>query len=100
MKNLLPRAANTCTESKQWYVCTAGNFRGCCSSDPCTSGICPDYDKDDTSSTSVPGATSAAGLTAITARIGIPLVSSVTTSSSSNLSADSSTSSSSTSSTI
>ena len=41
---LFPRQlAGTCTDSsKQWYVCTTGNFRGCCSSDPCTAGVCPD----------------------------------------------------------
>ena len=40
---LFPRQlAGTCTGSKQWYVCTTGNFRGCCSSDPCTAGLCPD----------------------------------------------------------
>ncbi|KAJ5154302.1 Adenovirus E3 region protein CR2 [Penicillium coprophilum] len=32
--SLVPRDLNTCTGIKQWYVCTAGNFRGCCSSDP------------------------------------------------------------------
>ncbi|KAJ5885036.1 hypothetical protein N7495_009546 [Penicillium taxi] len=43
-------ADETCTGNKLWYVCIAGHFRGCCSSNPCTSGICPD---DDTSSLSV-----------------------------------------------
>ncbi|KAJ5766628.1 uncharacterized protein N7511_004244 [Penicillium nucicola] len=94
MNDLLPRAANTCTGSKQWYVCTAGNFRGCCSSDPCTSGVCPDYDEDDASNTSTPESTaSVAGLAAVTANIGIPLLSSATTSSSTTSVADSSASS-------
>ncbi|CAG8100454.1 unnamed protein product [Penicillium salamii] len=47
---LFPRDASACTEGKQWYVCNVGNFRGCCSNDPCTTGICPD-NEDDTSST-------------------------------------------------
>ncbi|KAJ5210509.1 Adenovirus E3 region protein CR2 [Penicillium cf. griseofulvum] len=47
LESLAPREVNSCTGAKQWYVCTAGNFRGCCSSDPCTTGICPDSDEDD-----------------------------------------------------
>lgn len=39
---LFPRQINTCYGNKQWYVCSKGDFRGCCSSDPCTTGICPD----------------------------------------------------------
>ncbi|KAJ5886502.1 uncharacterized protein N7473_009176 [Penicillium subrubescens] len=39
---LAPRDDTSCSGSKQWYVCSAGNFRGCCASDPCTSGICFD----------------------------------------------------------
>ncbi|KAJ6117514.1 hypothetical protein N7512_007239 [Penicillium capsulatum] len=42
--DILAHQVNSCTGNKQWYVCTAGNFRGCCSSDPCTTGICPDDD--------------------------------------------------------
>ncbi|KAJ5520387.1 hypothetical protein N7463_000840 [Penicillium fimorum] len=50
--SLVHRDLNTCTGTKQWYVCTAGNFHGCCSSDPCTTGICPDdSDSDDSSTT-------------------------------------------------
>ena len=41
-KLVLARQSNTCTGKKQWYVCTKGNFQGCCSTDPCTSGVCPD----------------------------------------------------------
>ena len=32
----------SCPGNKQWYACSKGNFHGCCSSDPCNSGICPD----------------------------------------------------------
>ncbi|TQB74011.1 hypothetical protein MPDQ_005210 [Monascus purpureus] len=49
--HLLPRQANLCTNQKLWYVCTAGNFHGCCSTDPCTTGVCPDDDRDGESST-------------------------------------------------
>ncbi|CAG7962397.1 unnamed protein product [Penicillium salamii] len=46
---LFPRDASACTGSKQWYVCSVGNFRGCCSSDPCATGTCPDSEDDTTS---------------------------------------------------
>ncbi|KAJ5372344.1 hypothetical protein N7517_004350 [Penicillium concentricum] len=49
--SLVPRDLNACTGTKQWYVCTAGIFHGCCSSDPCTTGICPDDSDNDDSST-------------------------------------------------
>ena len=39
----------SCSGNKQWYVCTKGNFRGCCSVDPCSTGVCPD-DSGDSSS--------------------------------------------------
>ncbi|CAG7972178.1 unnamed protein product [Penicillium olsonii] len=44
LEALFPRDASVCTGGKQWYVCTIGGFRGCCSSDPCTTGVCPDDD--------------------------------------------------------
>ncbi|KAJ5632883.1 hypothetical protein N7490_009222 [Penicillium lividum] len=44
MDHLFPRADTTCTGDKLWYVCTAGDYKGCCSSNPCTSGVCPDDD--------------------------------------------------------
>ncbi|KAJ5555306.1 hypothetical protein N7461_003776 [Penicillium sp. DV-2018c] len=47
MESLFPRAYHECPAGKQWYVCTAGDFQGCCSTDPCTSGVCPDSDHDD-----------------------------------------------------
>ena len=47
----------SCTGNKQWYVCTKGSFRGCCSSDPCTTGVCPD-DKSGSSSNPVTSSTS------------------------------------------
>ncbi|KAJ5538078.1 hypothetical protein N7494_007557 [Penicillium frequentans] len=47
---LVPRTDATCTGDKLWYVCTAGDYKGCCSSNPCTSGVCPD-DNTTTSST-------------------------------------------------
>jgi hypothetical protein len=37
----------SCPSGKQYYVCAAGNFRGCCTLDPCTTGVCPDDDDDD-----------------------------------------------------
>ncbi|KAJ5425748.1 hypothetical protein N7465_000818 [Penicillium sp. CMV-2018d] len=55
LESIIPRDSNTCTGTKQWYVCTAGNFRGCCSSDPCTTGICPDDSDDDTLSLTTAG---------------------------------------------
>ncbi|KAL2865749.1 uncharacterized protein BJX67DRAFT_154467 [Aspergillus lucknowensis] len=30
----------TCPPNTQWYVCSRGSFQGCCSADPCTSGVC------------------------------------------------------------
>ncbi|CAI7606607.1 unnamed protein product [Penicillium glandicola] len=56
--SLIPRDSTTCTTGKLWYVCTAGNFRGCCASDPCTTGICPADDDDDDSSTTDSSTTS------------------------------------------
>ncbi|EAW09370.1 uncharacterized protein ACLA_035730 [Aspergillus clavatus NRRL 1] len=44
MTLLLPRVAAECPGKKQWYTCSKNNFRGCCSVDPCSSGICPDSD--------------------------------------------------------
>ncbi|OQE09551.1 hypothetical protein PENVUL_c006G09260 [Penicillium vulpinum] len=55
--SLIPRESTACTGGKLWYVCTAGNFRGCCSSDPCTTGICPDDGEDDASTTSTKSST-------------------------------------------
>ncbi|OQD69487.1 hypothetical protein PENPOL_c002G08998 [Penicillium polonicum] len=55
LESIIPRDSNTCTGTKQWYVCTAGNFRGCCSSDPCTTGICPGDSDDDTLSLTTAG---------------------------------------------
>ncbi|EAL92795.1 uncharacterized protein AFUA_3G07800 [Aspergillus fumigatus Af293] len=54
----LARQANTCTGSKQWYVCSKGNFRGCCSIDPCNTGVCPDQESQSTLSTSTTSTTS------------------------------------------
>ncbi|KAJ5594423.1 uncharacterized protein N7459_000631 [Penicillium hispanicum] len=58
MDSLVPRTDNTCTGNKQWYVCSAGDFRGCCSSDPCTSGVCPDDDGSTKSTTKTTSTTS------------------------------------------
>ncbi|KAJ5772195.1 hypothetical protein N7520_002724 [Penicillium odoratum] len=66
MDHLFPRADTTCTGDKLWYVCTAGDYKGCCSSNPCTSGVCPDDDSTSSttttttksSSTSSPSSTS------------------------------------------
>ncbi|KAG2024721.1 hypothetical protein GB937_003419 [Aspergillus fischeri] len=54
----LARQANTCTGSKQWYVCSKGNFRGCCSIDPCNTGVCPDQESQTTLSRSTTSTTS------------------------------------------
>ncbi|CAI7678141.1 unnamed protein product [Penicillium pancosmium] len=40
----LQQAGRTCTDGRQWYVCTAGPYIGCCSVGPCTDGVCPDED--------------------------------------------------------
>ncbi|KAJ5336840.1 uncharacterized protein N7506_004862 [Penicillium brevicompactum] len=45
---LFPRDASACETGKLWYVCTIGSFRGCCSTDPCTSGVCPENEDDPT----------------------------------------------------
>ncbi|KAJ5652364.1 hypothetical protein N7507_009790 [Penicillium longicatenatum] len=55
MDQLIPRADTTCTGDKLWYVCSAGDYKGCCSSNPCTSGVCPD---DDTTTSSTDTTTS------------------------------------------
>ncbi|GIK01231.1 hypothetical protein Aspvir_005263 [Aspergillus viridinutans] len=62
----LVRQANTCTGSKQWYVCSKGNFRGCCSVDPCNTGVCPDQESQTTSSTATTSTTSRAASTTTT----------------------------------
>ncbi|GFG20060.1 hypothetical protein IFM61606_00314 [Aspergillus udagawae] len=59
----LPRQANTCTGSKQWYVCSKGNFHGCCSVDPCNTGVCPDQESQTTLSTATTATTSKAAST-------------------------------------
>ncbi|KAF9892826.1 hypothetical protein FE257_000415 [Aspergillus nanangensis] len=41
----MPRLSirNTCPiTGTQWYVCSLGDYRGCCSVDPCIAGGCPD----------------------------------------------------------
>ncbi|KAL4897607.1 hypothetical protein BDV59DRAFT_47003 [Aspergillus ambiguus] len=38
----LPVRNISCPAGKQWYVCSAGNYHGCCAVDPCTTGVCPD----------------------------------------------------------
>ncbi|GIJ87419.1 hypothetical protein Asppvi_006325 [Aspergillus pseudoviridinutans] len=59
----LARQANTCTGSKQWYVCSKGNFHGCCSVDPCNTGVCPDQDGQTTLSIATTATTSKAAST-------------------------------------
>ncbi|OQD77124.1 hypothetical protein PENDEC_c003G00924 [Penicillium decumbens] len=56
MDSLSPRD-HTCTGGKQWYVCRVGPFTGCCSSDPCTTGVCPDDDSITSSSQATPKST-------------------------------------------
>ncbi|KAJ5738401.1 hypothetical protein N7493_001556 [Penicillium malachiteum] len=41
---LAPRVDETCTGDKEWYSCSVGDYKGCCSSNPCTTGSCPDDD--------------------------------------------------------
>ncbi|KAJ5624304.1 hypothetical protein N7510_000613 [Penicillium lagena] len=55
--DLFPRAGSlyhTCSSGTQWYVCSKGGYSGCCSSDPCTKGICPDDDSIASSTTTSP----------------------------------------------
>ncbi|KAJ5110987.1 hypothetical protein N7532_001522 [Penicillium argentinense] len=42
---LAPQADTSCSSGKQWYVCSAGAYSGCCSIDPCADGICSDDNK-------------------------------------------------------
>ncbi|GKZ67103.1 hypothetical protein AnigIFM50267_001370 [Aspergillus niger] len=42
MARLAVRQNGSCPADAQWYVCAAGGFKGCCSVDPCTTGVCPD----------------------------------------------------------
>ncbi|OJI85726.1 hypothetical protein ASPTUDRAFT_55327 [Aspergillus tubingensis CBS 134.48] len=42
MARLAVRQNGSCPANTQWYVCAAGGFKGCCSVDPCTTGVCPD----------------------------------------------------------
>ncbi|PYH79689.1 hypothetical protein BO82DRAFT_125790 [Aspergillus uvarum CBS 121591] len=46
-------ASDSCPTHTQWYVCAKGGYSGCCSVDPCTSGVCAD----DSSSSSRSGTT-------------------------------------------
>ncbi|KAJ5116363.1 hypothetical protein N7456_000711 [Penicillium angulare] len=50
MDHLALRAYETCTGDKQWYTCSAGDYEGCCSMNPCNNGVCTD-DDDDTTTT-------------------------------------------------
>lgn len=45
MRVQLPRDEHNCPSGFQYYRCAKGNFSGCCSIDPCTTGICPDDNK-------------------------------------------------------
>ncbi|KAJ6114990.1 hypothetical protein N7486_000768 [Penicillium sp. IBT 16267x] len=51
MDHLVSRTDTTCTGNKLWYVCSVGDYKGCCSSNPCTSGVCPDDDTTTSSTT-------------------------------------------------
>ncbi|KAJ9267772.1 hypothetical protein DTO195F2_106 [Paecilomyces variotii] len=44
MKIYFPRQANTCEAPLQFYRCSKGDFVGCCTADPCDTGVCPDGD--------------------------------------------------------
>lgn len=51
MRIQLVRQANTCTGGTQFYRCSKGPFLGCCSVDPCDTGVCPDDNNSSTSTT-------------------------------------------------
>ena len=42
MRIHLVRQVGTCSTGYQYYTCAIGPYSGCCSTDPCTSGVCPD----------------------------------------------------------
>ncbi|KAJ9373070.1 hypothetical protein DTO282E5_2137 [Paecilomyces variotii] len=44
MKIYIPRQTNTCQAPLQFYRCSKGDFVGCCTADPCDTGVCPDGD--------------------------------------------------------
>ncbi|KAJ5469596.1 hypothetical protein N7539_009214 [Penicillium diatomitis] len=88
--NLSPRYT-TCTGSKQWYVCSAGNYRGCCSTDPCTTGICPDDSQGAVSSANASTSSSLSSSTS-TANTSTRTSTRTSSSSSSSLGSDTSTS--------
>ncbi|GKZ17180.1 hypothetical protein AbraIFM66951_001651 [Aspergillus brasiliensis] len=58
MARLAVRQNGSCPANAQWYVCAAGGFKGCCSVDPCTTGVCPDESGSSGSSGSSGGSSS------------------------------------------
>ncbi|TGO22012.1 hypothetical protein BPAE_0187g00010 [Botrytis paeoniae] len=41
-QSLFIRESRECAQGQLWYVCTANNFKGCCSVDACSVSECPD----------------------------------------------------------
>ena len=60
IQNFARQASESCGAGKSFYHCYLGAFHGCCSSDPCTTGICADEDEaeDDDAKDDVEQATS------------------------------------------
>ncbi|EPS26711.1 hypothetical protein PDE_01649 [Penicillium oxalicum 114-2] len=70
MEVLSRRVSTSCTGSKLWYVCSAGGgFMGCCSSDPCTTGICPDEDSNSASYASAASSSSSSPSSSLSSSI-------------------------------
>jgi hypothetical protein len=45
-----PRQVGVCTEGTAFYKCAVGPFTGCCSTNPCDTGVCGDVERCDTTS--------------------------------------------------
>jgi hypothetical protein len=45
-----PRQVGVCTEGTAFYKCAVGPFTGCCSTNPCDTGVCGEIERCDTTS--------------------------------------------------
>src|ERR1700733_7537162 len=45
-----PRQVGVCTKGTAFYKCAVGPFTGCCSTNPCDTGVCGDIERCDTTS--------------------------------------------------